>query len=1249
MTPATQVVYYVFRTLITVGTLSKNRFEKNYSIFRFLKSLKLARLHDDFDSIYFHTLYTVSENKSKELIQLFALKEVQEAFHEEFINDKADSFWRSFEDGLNTNHNPYIVKLKNQEVDINKEIEDFKREFKNTVKLTRKPKEKENSDTLEKIDTNLTKVLITGIKDDLKYATNLMESYDCEKALDYLENLRKKWPLISEGELRYKILANIGCCKLSMNNNKDAAIDLIAALEFYPNDAKALGFAALGYNISHNPEKANYFAEKSINKDSDNPICWACLISSIKTENDLNIILSRIPTQLENNSIISFAVFGFYARIGNIPLAKELLRKTVANDIKRSPDYLAALGQFSQGELLNSEEGQTGQISVDNKNDIGECISLLTEAIDKIKNHDLIKYRWWWYTSLASLKQLQNNFLGAQSDLREAYRLSDDNYNMMLYLVQNLVQCRLYPEALDIFNRLKSANPDDERNEVGIAHCLIGLKRQPEAIAILQKKIEETKDNNLRANIISALIRTGTDIGEFILAEGLVNDLIASSPDDITTYLEANYFYEGKGDFINAIKSILKAYDLAIEEKDKSIHYINLSDLAVLLLKYKEYSKAINIYIKFVDTSIHSRYIEHLVRAYVLNGDLNNAFEIIKRLKEKFGLTQSLVEAEIIVYETTGDLKKAIDVCEDFLKTDNNNQDILARLVNLYYRYSDKENIKKYIDLIKDFTIFPYDAGFRLAYILFTIGEIEKALETAWLIRSKNYSNGDAHWAFVQLAIYLKPEEIYLVDLLEVKENTAVQIRDVNDEKFTSVLIKGREIHGERSEISISSEDGEKLMGKKIGETIILSNSKSYTIVSISHKFIQAQAESILLLQTKFPNTKGFEFHKLKNDGNGPNEEDIKPITDLLDQKNEFTQTILNKYREGLLPIGFLASINGQNPIEVWGGVIGEGIGMFTFFHGNEYAIASGKLRTNNALLLDITAILTLSRIDMLEKIKESSIALFLSNSTLDLIKNQIEEQKKYGREGSLTIFKRDNIYYKNEVSKEVINKNIDFLNNLLSWIEHNCTILPCEGILTIEQSERDLRYKTFGKSFFESILIAQEKNILLFSDDGILRGVAKQEYQVDGISTSLLLQFLCDRKIITNPEYNEKLFILHLLNYKGTPINSEILWKALEKAEFNLKEPFTTVASVLSTIPYQQEIIVAKIITDFLYKLSIESIIRTNQNLICNYIFQCVIEQFTPQYFDIQIQFLKTKFMLLPIDSDRIIKNFIVCWNANR
>lgn len=160
MEPATsKILLTVGLKIITpVFKLLKSKLEKKLFIYSRLRKRDAIKISSDFESIYLETLYQLIEikKKNKNIISLFEIDEVKDAFKNEIYEKNNWAFEVNLDANLHTN--PKLRKLKEIQVNLTKEIFEFKQEFKNVINKTREPKELETHETITKIRNDVSRV-----------------------------------------------------------------------------------------------------------------------------------------------------------------------------------------------------------------------------------------------------------------------------------------------------------------------------------------------------------------------------------------------------------------------------------------------------------------------------------------------------------------------------------------------------------------------------------------------------------------------------------------------------------------------------------------------------------------------------------------------------------------------------------------------------------------------------------------------------------------------------------------------------------------------------------------------------------------------------------------------------------------------------------------------------------------------------------------------------------------------------------
>ncbi len=383
---------------------------------------------------------------------------------------------------------------------------------------------------------------------------------------------------------------------------------------------------------------------------------------------------------------------------------------------------------------------------------------------------------------------------------------------------------------------------------------------------------------------------------------------------------------------------------------------------------------------------------------------------------------------------------------------------------------------------------------------------------------------------------------------------------------------------------------------------------------------------------------------KPKKTGDLP--EGFQPILDEICRQHEASLKIKQSYKEGLLTVGAFAKLIGRNTVGVWYGMVSDSDLGLKCCHGNieERNIAISLLNNKSKLIVDITSLMTLHSINTTDVVIRAYGKLGISQSTIDLIKDTIDERKGFELNGFMTIGREGDKFVKRQISAEDIRRNIQDLEAILCWIDNNCEIIPCKAALNIKRSRIQELNEMFGKSFMDTILISSESGNLLYSDDERLRSFAKSEFKVFGVWSQILFMHCLNNNLLERSKYNEIIIKLVNLNYYHTSVDSNILIEAAKQSNWSPSYPYTAVLKVLSG-KLSDEDSALNVGTNFLYELWKQPILSHQRDyLILSLLDTIVAERNRHSILDKLIYNIKKRFRILPLAEKQII-SLIEIW----
>ena len=1166
-------IIHAIRVIGFLFKLTKSKLEKNFYSYKVLRKIYTVELKDDFLSIYIATLYNLiyEYGKDENIIKLFSIKEVEDAFRKELYENNSWSFHLALDDHLHTN--PKLRALKSIPFDIGKEIEDFKKEFQKVVNQTRSPKEMEDTSTILSIKHDTKKILNTisipsdllPRKDeylkDLEYPKQLRKEKNPKQALDYLDSFQnERWDL-ADNIIKHKILSAKGYCNLELNKTHEAAQLFIRALQYNPEDENALSNAALAYTIL-NDGKADEFIEKTISKNPFNLLANSCRISRVQSK-DFRNILNITPQNLLDTSEIAYSL-GIKARdLDLFDTSIKWLRKSLTNSRGSQIDIKGSLASTLMESISNPFYYITKQYDAERIGIIKEAIKLFDEVFEELKDTDLLYAKSWWFIKRAVGKKILGDREGTLDDIKKAFELSPKDPYCVKHLGVAFAEIGNHQKAIEILESAKQYAPTDIEIELSICESYYEWGKYSEAIARIEQLDLSliTKKEAIRTVWllkINSLFYNGENAIAIELAKSIVNE----KTDKLPFLVSLVWIYRKLDDKQNLEFYLNEASNHVTEESSS----LDINDLATIYSKEGKYPEVIALLERITNRNVYSSNTSSLLLAYFHAKEYGKAIDLISNLKERGSFSDYLIDFEATIYCQINDYNKAKEVCTEYLLSDPKNTIVLFRLSQIYHRLNDIENLKNTLYKIESFDALTMEARFDIAKLYLKIDEPLNALEIAYEIRRENYSIGKAHLLYFYLVVSIDNRTIEAyINRPQVEIDATVFLRDTEtDNEIKKTILNSGNVRPERHEISANDALSQKLLGKTLGDIIELERKFGFAtnlqIISIVSKYQSAFTESIRLLESDYLELEGFKSFKLKQTGDSDYDirTSLKPIFDSLDEDEKYDNELNEFYKAGSLTVGVYSKMKRMNPIKIWHKLVRDPeLGIISGGLLSEFQSGLGLIQSGKNMLFDLTSLLTFHHSGTLEYLKRMSNKKYVCQTTLNEINDLIEDLKFSASKGNTISFGKVNgQYVKEERSVEELKAAIEFYTNLTEWIAMHTQILPSTHDLRIDLARKQDMEKLIGKSFLDTIYASIDIDALIISDDERFRSLALSEYGIYGTNSYTIYEFGRRTQVIDIHEYNKAIAKLFLFYYKGIPLSAAVLYQIIDKCEFKLWNP---------------------------------------------------------------------------------------------
>ncbi len=1125
------------------------------------------------------------------------------------------------------------------------------------IREEKKPKNifEEKTQKIENIIFDPSK-LISEIKEEeynaeLNHVKSLLNSFEVDKALANLEELKNRIWNNSSDQIKFRILTNIGSAKLYINKPQEAAKYFIEAYQYNKGEEKAISNLSLAYFVLKDFVKSRNFALKVLQNNPTNYVAFSMLIQSqIQLgEKNLEEVVKTIPNEVKDSSEV-YSMLSFQAyKQNDIESAKKYGEIALGLDKKNNPEIKINLA-ITLLELLFKQQNIIfgSQISLETKKQFVKIINLLSEAWEKIKGKDLAKYKSFWLVNRAKAYRLLNNLSDAEKDIDLALQYEPDNPE---YIFEKAI-ISFENNNLDYFlnNRKKIEKIIDViPQSVLLLAEAISLNDIEESINILLKYLDG-KDLNLKLNkeALRLLINILLKNEDYKEVKTYVDKLILTNNLDGIDKTILSKFYRLSGNDTKASEYIKDAINSL---KNKTVTFREKLEVSNELFYLKNYSEAVKIFKNILNVSLDNELTHKKIYCYYKIGDYGNALEICETLTTNYGPIEFVSEIQSEIYEETGSPDKALKIYKDYIAKFPNDINIKIKKARIDYILKNFSSVRKFLEEIEIINNLGLEQNVFISNLCIQTGMYEKALYLLYESRRKYYNQSNSHLQFIGLFL-IKGK--YLNNIFKklknnrVEENTAVLIETVQENiKPKWYIIENRQkIERKFGEINLEDSFAKKMIGKKTGDTFDIKKNdiliKKYKIIKIENKYIHAYDESISEFENMFPEAKG--FFRI-NIGTPKTKEafdlGIQKILEINEKYKNQVEEIEKLYKNRKINIGAFAKLIGRDTYDVWCALTNKkNLGITCCFGTSiEQKNALNILNDNIYLVIDIISLFTITILDLKEVIVGNyANRLVVSQSTVDLIENMISEKKDLFPKGYIILSRENDKYIKYEVTKEDIKKQIYFLKGILTWISKKFKIMPCTEVLEINFNKKRKLDEIIGKSFIDTILISRKTKYILLSDDLFLRLLAKNDFSVDGIWTQILLLKLLNLGKIEKEIYIDKTIDLIKYNYNYITFDAEILAESLKRANFEHDiNPYTDVLERLRTT---DENSIINLTIDYLEILNTEtniSNIRKN-SLIVHYLNEISDRGINKKIINKLKITIKRKYILLPFNRDRII-----------
>ncbi len=1044
---------------------------------------------------------------------------------------------------------------------------------------------------------------------EIDYARDLIDKHKPASALSYLEPIKDRIWNQTTPSVKFRLLTNIAAAKLELGEEKDAAQLFIEALQYNPDEEKALCNVALAYILLDKPDKAEEYVKKVLLKNQASGRGYSMLIQ-IRSDASVPVekIISEIPSEYHDLPVVAYALGTVCRRSQHFKEALEWFKKagTAKN---KEPEYLVSQATTLLASIsTNMHLSFSKRLTKDEHEKVIEAVGLFEQAWEEIKSHEDKSLKIECLTNKGISYMLLGDTQKAAISFDDALVMEPDNpsyifnrafidyesgkKDLALERIKKIAENPELPAAIligDIYLSSSNSNPEILRKE---------------ALPVVEKYIKLNPPPFLRGAAERLLIQLNVALNQLKEAAEIADELVKRNPKDINSLVSQSRIYRLLKDEKKADESLSAAEKLV----DKDTTYFDLLALADEYNFVGKFGKASTFYERVTDIKVDSEITRRLIDTYLKSGNNQKALSVCKSIRENQGLIREVIELEATLHEDIGDLENATKLCEEYLKENPNDERVKLHLAAINFRNQKLNQVDEFLKTPFDYENLSLRYRIQYAQLLGIRGFNKEAINVMYETRRKYFDQSEAHLQYITTLFRTEERDDKWIHPDAISEGTAALLEDKNGTKVWYLIEDRADADFAKNELKPQHSLAQRMIGKKIGDEVELVSSgpqKKYgKVVEIKSKYIYALHNSMNSYQKMFPEADGLYEIDLKSGETGEIEKkDLEILFKQVDQQHERYSKVMKLYTEGHLTVGALSKMLSRNEVEAWGLLTSQEEPGLKCCIGdvNLRRSAQTSLNTNPKpkIVIDVLALLTIHGLEGADIVVKHYGKFLISQSTIDVFNELVTNCKGMQAKGFMSVGKQGDQYVKEEITADQLKKNSEYLKGILAWIKKNCVITPCHEALKLDADKREELYKLFGISSIDSILIAKQEDALLYSDDERLRSFALGSYSVQGVWTQAVIENLLNLGIISNEKYQD--FVIRLVNsnYVFTSINSDTLIEATKQSQWKPDRNFMKMVSLLNGKKCD-DIPAIIVVSDYIQKLINQPIFIDDPKNIC-------------------------------------------------
>ena len=998
------------------------------------------------------------------------------------------------------------------------------------------------------------------INNQLDDYRDLLNDRKPKTALDLMETLKKRcWDAASDS-VKFRLFTNIASAYLALGDKTKASEGFLEAEKYAPETEKAACNVAMAYLLLNDDVTARSAAQKAIVNHPDSGRAYSIYVASSISDKTVQSPEEKVPEELLDDDEVAYSLANFYRLKGDVEAARKWSKRAFELD-RDQIDVRSNFGTSLLEGIVDNQEISVGeQWGSAQKEELKMATELLLGVWEEVKDSQIVSQHIHIAVNLSTAERLSGNYGKAIEILDEAVRAAPDDLNIMRQKAFVFVEMNDYKKARDVLRDAPlelsllyaEVLAHDERYEEAMEQVerFLGESdpshdHMPVAIGLRMRLLRQTEGCDVALNAIPMAVEDFSDVPGIRISAAQV--------------------YNACGDLDAALKQARKASDLLTATSP----YGERLMVADAIYNLGEFVLAGDLYEGLISSYNNSQSLRRFLSCLLETDQRTRALELVAKLPAEVRELSFYRRIIAALHISAGQFSDARNEIEEYLKIEPNDLHVRLNWIGILVRQKERKTAREYLRGVHDFPDAEPEDRMHLAQIFDTFGFHQQALELAYRVRLEEPMNAQVNLLYIGLFLAgLKGKELKVP--LRIEPGTAFFAKDSRGEVVSYFIAEGPDQPDIQNVIASDHPYAVSAIGGKIGDIITIDKNPIQTedlsIFEIKNKYLHLLHITIEEFPTKFPTNHSFMSVSLA----APNGEgfSLDPIFRSVSERHDYAKETLELYRNQPYPVGAIARMLGSHPLDVWRGMLGESdVRVYCCDGTSPERDAAIKIVNDisDGVVVDPLTMFSICQLGVQEAVKAAVTSLGITQTGIDLIRTYIEEREMFNdKEKGGTLGKDGDKYVMYERTQEDRQKEIDHLEEVASWIEDNCDIIPAVPLQELSPLATDFS-KLMHPAFFDSIRAASGSGRPLLCDDQRLRMYGIELCGINGIWSQVAIMKALAKGHMDIPQYSSAIATMIEAGIHFTCVDKTILSQIAEEENWKLSERLIVVLETLS------------------------------------------------------------------------------------